>query len=242
MLDALYEFLRSLGFHDPLHAPIVHMPIGLGVGAFLFFAVALFFRREKLALTARHVSILALLFVFPTILLGVLDWLHFFKGALIPAIRIKMVLAAVITILLAAGIIAGRKVPVRKQLMMVIYALTFVSLIAVGYFGARLVYGGWTPSSGTEAVLSAEAQAGEKVFAANCQGCHPNGGNVMAVELPLKTSPRLKNRDGFVAFIRAPKMRDGSPGDMPAFPKEKLDDKQAAGLFEYINAMLAGWK
>ncbi|HYW82081.1 MAG TPA: hypothetical protein VFB30_02425, partial [Spirochaetia bacterium] len=94
MIDSLYQFVTKLGFPDPLHAPITHIPIGLVIGAFLFLVVGLVFARTNVLTTARHVSILAFLFVFPTILFGVFDWLHFFKGALIPPIKMKMILAS----------------------------------------------------------------------------------------------------------------------------------------------------
>ena len=83
MIDSLYSLVQKTGFTDPLHAPITHIPIGLVIGAFLFFLVAIIFGKKNLLSTARHVSILAFLFVFPTILFGVFDWLHFFKGAFI---------------------------------------------------------------------------------------------------------------------------------------------------------------
>ena len=81
MIDSLYQLIAKTGFTDPLHAPLTHIPIGLVIGAFLFFLVAVIFNRKNLITTARHAAILAFIFVFPTILFGVLDWLHFFRGA-----------------------------------------------------------------------------------------------------------------------------------------------------------------
>ena len=143
MIDSLYAFLSRLGFTDPLHAPITHMPIGLVTGALLFFLVAVIFNRKVLVLTARHVSILAFIFVFPTILFGVLDWMHFFRAALIAPIKIKMILAAVVLVVLGAGIVLGSEVKVRTLPQLVLYALAFVCVVGLGYYGAKLVYGGW---------------------------------------------------------------------------------------------------
>ncbi len=240
MIDSLYAFLARLGFTDPLHAPITHMPIGLVTGALLFFLVAVIFNRRVLVLTARHVSILAFIFVFPTILFGVLDWMHFFKAAMITPIKIKMILAAVVLVVLGAGIILGSEVKVRTVPQLVLYALAFVCVVGLGYYGAKLVYGEWAPRKiSVEAPAAPAGQeeafaAGAQVFTANCQGCHPGGGNVIDAKLPLKGSKRLGSQDSFVAFIRSPSLPDGSPGQMPAFGEDSIGAKQAAELYVYV--------
>jgi mono/diheme cytochrome c family protein len=249
MIDSLYGLIARMGFTDPLHAPITHLPIGLVIGAFLFFLVAVIFNRKNLILTARHVSILAFLFVFPTILFGVFDWLHFFKGALIPPIKYKMILASAVLVLLAAGIIVGSELKVRTALMTVIYALAVVAVVGLGWFGGKLVYGGFSPAA--PAATSAPAAtgttapavpAGQRLYGSNCAACHPAGGNAIVAELPLKKSRKLASEASFVAFIRSPKMPDGSEGQMPPFPADQLSDKQAGALYSYIESMLPAWK
>jgi magnesium transporter len=47
MADALYALLAKLGFTDPIHAIMVHMPIGLVIGALIFALVAVIFKRAK---------------------------------------------------------------------------------------------------------------------------------------------------------------------------------------------------
>jgi mono/diheme cytochrome c family protein len=257
MIDALYQLLSKLGFTDPLHAPLTHLPIGLVIGAFLFFLVAIIFGRKNLVPTARHVSILAFLFVFPTILFGVFDWLHFFHGALIAPIKYKMILASAVLVLLAVGIILGSGLKVRTAPMMVIYALAVVSVVGLGWFGGKLVYGGFAPASleaaqaaaqgatqpdGKSSGGSAATTAGAKLYAESCASCHPNGGNVVAAELPLKTSKKLSSAADFTAFLRAPRMPDGSEGSMPPFPADQVSDKQAADLRTWIVSMIPSWK
>lgn len=246
MIDSLYALIAKMGFTDPLHAPITHLPIGLVIGAFLFFLVAVIFNRKNLVLTARHVSILAFLFVFPTILFGVFDWLHFYKGVLIPPIKYKMILASAVLVLLAAGIIVGSELKVRTALMTVIYALTVVGVVGLGWFGGKLVYGGWSPAPEAAApaagATAPAVPAGQRLYASNCAACHPSGGNSIVASLPLKKSTRLATEASFVAFIRSPKMPDGSEGQMPPFPADQLSDKQAAALYTYIESMLPAWK
>jgi mono/diheme cytochrome c family protein len=253
MIDSLYQFVTKIGFPDPLHAPITHIPIGLVIGAFLFLVVGIVFARKNVLTTARHVSILAFLFVFPTILFGVFDWLHFFKGAMIPPIKMKMILASAVLLLLAIGIILGSEVKMHAAPMLVIYGLAFVAVVGLGWYGARLVYGGWSPGSaqaapsqaapsqgGKTAVIA--APAGRKIFADNCSACHLNGGNVVVAELPLKTSKKLADLATFTAFIRSPKMPDGSAGGMPPFPADQINDEQAKDLYGYISSAVSGWK
>jgi len=261
MIDSLYQFLARIGFPDPLHAPITHVPIGLVIGAFCFFSFAVIFGRSSMYLTARHVSILAFLFVFPTIIFGVLDWIHFFKGALILPIKMKMILASAVLLLLGTGIILGAEVKVRSAPMMVIYALAVIAVVGLGWYGARLVYGGFNAqaaeapapqqpagaSAGNAAApgpaaAPSPARLGQRLFSANCAACHPAGGNVIEASLPLKTSKRLATPASFISFIRSPAMPDGSAGAMPAFPESQLSAKEAGDLYAYIQSMIPAWK
>jgi mono/diheme cytochrome c family protein len=248
MIDSLYSLIAKTGFTDPLHAPITHIPIGLVIGAFLFILVAYIFGRRNLLTTARHISILAFLFVFPTILFGVFDWLHYFKGALIQPIKFKMILASSVLVLLAIGIIVGSEVKIAAAPMVIIYALAFVCVVGLGWFGARLVYGDWAPAppeaAGTTTAAPAVAAAapGQRLFTDNCSTCHPRGGNVVEAKLPLKTSKKLASLAEFAAFVRSPKMPDGSAGSMPAFPASQLSDAQVSDVYRYVVSMVPGWK
>jgi uncharacterized membrane protein len=141
MIDDLYAFLTKTGFTEPLHPPITHMPVGLMVGALIFFLVALVFKRKELVLTARHASILAFVFTFPTILFGVLDWIHFYHAVLFDPIKIKMALAAVALMVIGAGIILGSEIKLHSFWMTIIYALGVITMIGLGYFGSGIIYG-----------------------------------------------------------------------------------------------------
>jgi|WetSurMetagenome_2_1015567.scaffolds.fasta_scaffold00396_23 hypothetical protein len=141
MLDDLYALLAKVGFNEPLHSPITHMPIGLVTGALIFFLVAIVFKRKNLVLTARHASILAFIFAFPTIMLGVMDWIHFYHATLFVPIMIKMALAGTALVILAAGIILGSEIKLHTMTMTVLYALAFVVMVGLGYFGSGIIYG-----------------------------------------------------------------------------------------------------
>ncbi|HMD68591.1 MAG TPA: hypothetical protein VKF42_06880 [Chitinivibrionales bacterium] len=141
MIDDLYALLARIGFKEPLHSPITHMPIGLVVGALIFFLVAVIFKRKNLVLTARHASILAFIFAFPTIMLGVMDWIHFYHAALFVPIIIKMTLAGIALIVLGTGIILGSEIKLHTMTMTILYVIAFVAMIGLGYFGSGIIYG-----------------------------------------------------------------------------------------------------
>jgi uncharacterized membrane protein len=240
MIDGLYQFLASIGFNEPLHPPITHMPIGLVVGALVFFLIAIVFKRKNLVLSARHASILAFAFAFPTILFGVFDWIHFYKAALIAPIVIKMALAGIVILVLGAGIILGSEIRLHSMWMTIIYAAAFICVIGLGYFGAGIIYGRGTGNANEQ--LTKQELSGKEVFTMNCGACHANGENSIDPRYPLKTSQKIKDQAGFIAFVRDPKTADGSPGNMPAFMESDISGEKAGDLFAYINAMnTAGW-
>jgi mono/diheme cytochrome c family protein len=252
MIDSIYGLLAKIGYPHPLHPPIVHMTIGLVAGALAFFLVAVVFKRKRLALTARHASILALAFALPAILVGAFDWMHFYHGAFLPAIKIKMALAAILLILLGGGIILGGEERPRAAIMMGIYACAFAAVVGLGYFGGELVYNrsaavaaageaaatdiGVSQPATIQAAAAAKADPGLALFEADCQGCHAGGGNAIVASLPIRGSRRLASLETFESFVRAPAMPDGKSGDMPAFPEDSLDDAQAKALYGYLKA------
>jgi hypothetical protein len=75
---------------------------------------------------------------------------------------------------------------------------------------------------------------GTKIFNANCNRCHPNGGNVILPNLPIRGSSKLSDFKTFLSFIRDPKTPDGAEGVMPAFSDKQISDKRARALYQYI--------
>jgi uncharacterized membrane protein len=105
MFNSVYEFLNSLGYPHPIHPTEVHMPIGLVVGGLIFSVTAILFRRERLAMTPRHCILLAFIWVFPTMLLGYMDWQHFYGGAWLYPIKVKLTVAPLLTLVLFLAIL-----------------------------------------------------------------------------------------------------------------------------------------
>lgn len=220
-IDSLYRFLSNVGYAHPLHPALVHMPIGLVMGAFVFAWAALLFKKKALVQSARYCAILALLFWFPAVLFGVMDWRHFFNGAWLSPITVKLVLAGILLILLVIGLVLGSKGREGSRGLLAIYSLCLLTAIGLGYFGAQLVYVGKAQAT------PEQYKAGERVFLANCSVCHPQGGNVIKPQMPIYGSPRLKDLKTFIKWIRHP------DPPMPVFSPSKLSDQEAGELYQY---------
>lgn len=78
---------------------------------------------------------------------------------------------------------------------------------------------------------------GAKIFDDNCVSCHPGGGNIIIPALPLSDSRVLTNLKTFVAFLRNPRLPDGSRGSMPSFDRSKISDRQAKQLYRYLTSV-----
>ena len=226
----IYQGLAALGFTDPLHPGLAHMPIGLAAASLCFGLGALALKRPLLRMSAQHCLILAWLFFFPTVLLGYTDWQHYYGGAWISLIVAKLYLAGFLFLLLSLGVIlifTGRG---ESGAIQVIYLLCFLTVVGLGYCGGRLVFGGVTRTA------PASFKVGKKIFEVHCQGCHPNGGNILMAQYPITRSPKLKDFNTFLTFIRSPRLPNGSKGAMPGFPVSSISEAQARDLYRYLNA------
>jgi mono/diheme cytochrome c family protein len=241
MIEFFYKILTALGYTHPIHAPTTHIPVGMVIGAFIFGVISLKFRKAILARTAHHCIILALLALLPTVIAGIMDWQHYYGGAWLFPIKMKLPLAGLLLILLVFALGAGYKAESITKQGLIIYALCLLNVTALGYFGGELAYGGRAPvkpRDRAKSTVSAEVEAGAALFDQTCSSCHPNGGNSIKQHLPLKTAPQLVNFETFLAYIRSPKARDGSATIMPSFSPEKLTDQQAREIYQYIVKVL----
>jgi uncharacterized membrane protein len=227
MLSFIYDWLQKLGYSDPIHPPFVHMPIGAGVMALGFVLFAWVFKRRGLGISAHHVFLLGLLFWFPSVLAGLMDWQHYYAGAWLLPIELKMILAGVLLALFVVGWLLARRPQPPRASIFVVYGLSFVNVVALGYLGGHLVFGSNTPPG------PAAYRAGQQAFTA-CSGCHPHGGNILDANLPLRNAPQLESFEKFADFLRDPKLPSGKPGPMPPFPRARMSEQQAKELYEYI--------
>ena len=235
-MNWIYETLSRIGYHHPLHPAVTHIPVGLVIGAFLFSLAAWIFSRESLLQSARHCIILALLAVPPVALLGYMDWQHFYAGALLPPIRIKMMLAAALAVLLLVAWGASRKEDRNMSRRIVVYGMCLITVIALGFFGGELVYG--VRAEATASADTPMVRQGAELFGSRCSLCH------FADKSETKIGPGFKglfNR-GKLPVSQKPVSEDAianqlkSPvGKMPPFPD--LSPEQIQALVAYLKTL-----
>lgn len=141
MTESIFEFLNKIGFTHPVHPIMTHIPMGLAMGAVIFRLASFLPRLRVLARTGYHCVILALLGVAPTVFTGYLDWQHRYGGVWEFLIVLKMVLAAVLTIVLFA--VAIKDDPENRKLDRYtgFYLLLLLITIGLGFSGGELQYG-----------------------------------------------------------------------------------------------------
>lgn len=139
MIDAVYQLLEQVGFTHPLHPAITHLPMGMAMGAFLFGVASL--KWDVLAGTARHCAVLGVIFVPPTIVLGIFDWQHYYDGDWSALFITKFVLALLLPLLLLAAVAVGSRGRDDSRLPLVLYALCLVTAVGLGYIGGEIGYG-----------------------------------------------------------------------------------------------------
>ena len=139
MIEFLYDLLNQVGFTHPLHPAITHLPMGMAMGAFFFSLGSL--RYAPLARSAHHCAILGLIFVLPTMFLGILDWQYFYQGDWTGPIIAKFILATALTVLFIAAIKVGGAEPKNPRLAVLLYALCLLAAIGLGFSGGEIQYG-----------------------------------------------------------------------------------------------------
>jgi uncharacterized membrane protein len=141
MIETLYAVLGRVGFHHPLHPGLTHIPMGMVMGCFFFSLLAFYWKKHVFLTTSLHCAVLALIFMAPTIVAGLLDWQHLFAGRYLPLIVVNMVLAVVLTGLLGYAVMLHRQSAEAKKIF-IVYALCLGCAIGLGFSGGELVYGG----------------------------------------------------------------------------------------------------
>ena len=169
MFEFIYQTLAKIGYTHPIHPAITHVPVGLIIGGFVFIIVGRFFKQPVLAKTARHCVILALIFVPAAMFLGYLDWQHFYAGAWLFPIKMKLLLAGMLLIFLSTTVILGFKPERNSKFIILIYTFSLVMVVGLGYFGGELVYGSKTTKSD---VADGPAVEGTRIFSERCSFCH----------------------------------------------------------------------
>jgi uncharacterized membrane protein len=226
IIKTFYDILNWLGYHHPFHPTEVHMPIGLVVGAFVLAVVGVVFRRRNLVLSPHHCILLAFIWIFPTMILGFMDWQYFYHGAWILPIKVKLTTAPVLAALLGLSFFLGRTYGATSIKVLPVYFLCLCAVTLLGYFGGQLTYAGRTIQG------PKEYRMGQEIYAANCTTCHPSGGNTIEPSKPVLHSALLQNLDIFKMWLRNPAQ------PMPAYSPATISDAEAKELYAYIQNVL----
>ncbi len=232
MFDSFYEFLAGIGYAHPLHPMFVHTASGVPTVALLLAVAGLVARRPDFAKSARHCMVLAFIFSFPAVFFGFTDWQYFYAGAWLDPITIKLWLSGALLIFLGLAIFFGRGDRFTSKLVLAGYALAFVMVVVLGYFGAGLAFGVKVPAA------PLEYQAGEQIYVRNCGACHPYGGNIVNARLSVNGAPQLIDFNTFLLYLRDPRQPKPNIALMPIVPPTKISDEQAQELYDYITKVL----
>jgi mono/diheme cytochrome c family protein len=232
MVDWIYQFLANIGYTHPIHPALVHVPIGNVIAALIFGVIGLALRKQGLGRAAYYALVLAFFSLIPGIFFAVTDWLRYFGGVWLFWIKMKVALAAILTVLLFIAIVTGRRDAGATSRTVILTFLCFLTIVGLGYYGANLVYSG-IPRAPTK-----ELEEGRQIFAVNCRFCHPQGGNVIRPSLPVLGASQLSDVKTFTSYLRNPLLPNGEKGGMPVFSSSKISDRQIEALYAYVKQVL----
>ncbi len=145
MDQLFYGLLGSVGFNHPLHPVLITMVVGPVIASFLFAAMAFLFKKPAFYKTSRQLTVIGFIFWFPTVAVGIIDWVHFYGASpKMAEITIKLILAAVLFVVLLGNILLFRKDNDRPVVTLVLTLAGTVLVSALGFFGGNIVFGGAT--------------------------------------------------------------------------------------------------
>ena len=110
-----------------------------------------------------------------------------------------------------------RQVPVAIKLLILVFLINAVFVVA-----------GFSMSDKGEVSSS----KGEKLFKANCSGCHLNGQNLIKADKPIISSTKLQSKQVFKKFLESP------PKPMPKFENITSMDGQFNSLYNYVITLM----
>lgn len=141
MIESFYNLLAMFGFTHPLHPIVVHVPMGMVIGAVAFSLASFVWTNKHFEQSAYHCILLALISIVPVYIAGLLDWQQVFAGDWSKWIVIKMILGAVLTLVLAFAVQQKHQGASRNKLLG-IYLLSLAICGGLGFSGGELLYGG----------------------------------------------------------------------------------------------------
>jgi uncharacterized membrane protein len=145
-MDIIGQILNAIINIHPWHSMVVHFPIGLTGGAFLFIVLARWRRNESLEHAAFYMIALAAISTVVAALTGIRDDLVRFDGAA-PLASVKIVLGITLFLLTTVTAVARWRrrellwTPSTTVLYLAAYAGSFGLAITLGFIGGVILYG-----------------------------------------------------------------------------------------------------
>jgi hypothetical protein len=88
----------------PIHPAMTSLPLGMVEGALVFALVGLGFTPYEITVAVHHCIILALVGGFPIVLPGCMDWVHYYGGAWLVPLKLKIIPATSLIVLLSFSV------------------------------------------------------------------------------------------------------------------------------------------
>ena len=243
MIEALYDILEAVGYTHPLHPAVIHMPVGLTLGGFIFLVYGMMFKRADVLRASWYCAFSALVWAVPAAVFGYADWRRYYAGAWLPPVMAKLLLAPLLAVCLGVTAYLGPKKENSIRFSAGMYAACCMLVIGLGFFGAELVYGRYDrtpvePPRGIRRPDAGPVSQGAGLFSQKCSACHRTDSNETLIGPGLKglfflerlpVSGRPVTPDTVESQIRTPYR------DMPAF--SDLTAGQIDALVAYIQSL-----
>lgn len=110
-----------------------------------------------------------------------------------------------------------KQISTSLKLILILFLINTIFIVA-----------GFSVSSNSEAALS----KGEKIFKANCAGCHLNGQNLIRADKPIIGSSKIQSKQAFKKFLESP------PKPMPKFENITSMDARFNSLYNYVITLM----
>lgn len=141
MIETLYHFLESVGFKHPLHPAMVHVPMGMAIGGFVFALIFYLFEKKEFLQTAYYCVCLGVAGILPTVIFGFTDWQYRFDGEWSTLIIMKMIFAVALTTSFLLAIKFTREDKENHLKILIMYAICLMFATGLGFMGGQLQYG-----------------------------------------------------------------------------------------------------
>ena len=109
---------------------------------------------------------------------------------------------------------------------------TFIKLFVLCFLISTIFTVASFSMSGMSSIPNEGANKGEKLFKANCSGCHLNGQNLIKADKPVIASAKLQSKQVFKKFLESP------PPPMPKFENITSMDAQFNSLYNYVITLM----